>query len=180
MFFSSLLHYTLLLFIYFILRSHARILLTTLYFCAKLCTIFRSTLFLNLLAQHTYTAAHVHKIKSSFSLHQPATTTTIHSLTPSLPSRRKVVAILLRDFGRDFKLVGTHTWTWSSVVTVCLGFTPIAPSAWPLLVNVSPCNPYDELYFLLRRWSSNLGSPFFPPPTSLFAFLLFSSFSAGS
>uniref|UniRef100_A0A8D8AH94 (northern house mosquito) hypothetical protein n=1 Tax=Culex pipiens TaxID=7175 RepID=A0A8D8AH94_CULPI len=111
MFFSSLLHYFFFFcfFIYFILRSHARILLTTLYFCAKLCTIFRSTLFLNLLAQHTYTAAHVHKIKSSFSLHQPATTTTIHSLTPSLPSRRKVVAILLRDFGRDFKLVDTHT-----------------------------------------------------------------------
>lgn len=46
-----------------------------------------------------------------------------------------------------------------------------------LTVNFSPCNPYDELYFLLRRWSSNLVSPFFLLPLLCLLSFLFFSFS---
>lgn len=82
----------------------------TILFCAKLCTIFRSTLFINLLAQHTYTAAaaHVHKIKSSFSLPQPATTTTtIHSLTRPFTAEPTTKSLLRSCYA--ILSWGTHT-----------------------------------------------------------------------
>lgn len=84
-----------LFFIYYILRSHTRILLTTFFsliFC-KLCTIFHSTLFINLLSTHIHccncaVVAHVHKKSKAHPL----------PFTEAAKLNSKV-AILLRDFG---------------------------------------------------------------------------------
>lgn len=94
-------------FIYYILRSHARILLSTIYFLlfsffCKLCTIFRSTLFINLLSTHIHCCCccctRTHKIKSSFS---PSL-----GLPNSAQKLRSCYAISAARFK-----VPTHTWS---------------------------------------------------------------------
>lgn len=149
-------------FIYCIFRSYARILLTTIFFC-KLCTIFRSTLFINLLSTHIHchcSGPRTHtKIKSSFS---PSL-----RLPNSTQKLRSCYAISAR-----FKVHYTHTHgrrrrSWSS--PFCLGFTPIAPPSRPLLGNFSSfCNPCDDDELSVtssdggrRTLSLPLCSPFF-------------------
>lgn len=147
-------------FIYCIFRSQTRILLTTIFFC-KLCTIFRSTLFINLLSTHIHccnqsggTRTHVQNQKLILPIHWGCQT------------QLKSCDLVMR-FRPDLRC--THTWltSWSWSSPFCLGFTPIAPPSRPLLGNFSSFAILrlrrTLCHFLRRRWwSSNLGTPLLP------------------
>lgn len=116
MFFSSLLHYTLLLYLlYFAVTRQNSSHHFFFIFCAKLCTIFRSTLFIKFAG-----STHIHcscgtrtqnkkLILFASTRHNNNNNSLTHSPLHCRADDEKFVAILLRDFGRDFKLVHTHT-----------------------------------------------------------------------
>lgn len=138
------------------------------FFFCKLCTIFRSTLFINLLSTHIHccngsggTRTHT-KSKAHSPLHWGCQT--------QLKS-----CDLVTRFRPDLRCT-THTHgrrSWSS--PFCLGFTPIAPPSRPLLGNFSSfailATTTRTLCHFLRRWSSNLEPPLCSPFTTFFHLL---------
>lgn len=137
------------------------------YFFCKLCTIFRSTLFINFLSTHIHchctggTRTHT-KSKAHSPLHWGCQT--------QLKS-----CDLVTRFRPDLRCT-THTHgrrSWSS--PFCLGFTPIAPPSRPLLGNFSSfailATTTRTLCHFLRRWSSNLEPPPFSPFSTFFHLL---------